>query len=183
VLGAVVLKASGESYFDYVRTHIFEPAGMLDTDSYELTQVVPNLAVGYARFDDDPLGIEPRRSNIAFLPWKGSPAGGGYSTAPDLLRFARALRGYELLDAELTEATTSRKVDFGGSAGYGYGFSVKDLSGREIRGHSGGGINSGINSDLEIFWDGSNTVIVLGNYDAPVAQDLAQAICVFLSGQ
>lgn len=77
VLGAVLERVSGEGYFDYVRAHVFEPLGMGDTDSYELTKVVSKLAVGYARFDDDRLGIEPRRSNVAFLPWKGSPAGAG----------------------------------------------------------------------------------------------------------
>jgi CubicO group peptidase (beta-lactamase class C family) len=186
VLGAVVEKLSGEDYFDYVRAHIFGPAGMLNTDSYELTEVVPNLAIGYGRFEDDPMGIDPRRSNVAFLPISGSPAGGGYSTAPDLLKFARALRAHKFMSAELTELVTSPKVPMTGSprpAKYGYGFSTEEVSGKEIRGHSGGGANSGINSSMEIFWDGSYTVIVLGNYDSPAAEDLAHKICEFLARQ
>ena len=103
VLGAIVEKVSGENYFDYIREHIYKPAGMTNSDSYELTEVVPNLAVGYGRFEDDPMGIDPRRSNIAFLPWKGSPAGGGYSTAPDLLKFAQALRENKLVSAKTKE--------------------------------------------------------------------------------
>ncbi len=54
---------------------------------------------------------------------------------------------------------------------------------REIRGHGGGGANSGINSRMEIFWDWSYTVIVLSNYDAPAAEDLAHKICEFLALQ
>ena len=186
VLGAIVEKLSGEDYFDYVRSHIFQPAGMLNTDSYELTQVVPNLAIGYGRFEDDPMGIDPRRSNVAFLPLRGSPAGGGYSTAPDLLKFAQALRAHKFLNPELTELVTSPKIPMAGSprpAKYGYGFSSEEVSGKEIRGHSGGGANSGVNSSMEIFWDGSYTVIVLGNYDAPAAEDLAHKICEFLARQ
>ena len=186
VLGAIVEKLSGEDYFDYVRAHLFQPAGMLNTDSYELTEVVPNLAIGYGRFEDDPMGIDPRRSNVAFLPLRGSPAGGGYSTAPDLLKFAHALRAHKFMNAELTEIVTSPKTPMTGSprpAKYGYGFSTEEVSGREIRGHSGGGANSGINSSMEIFWDGSYTVIVLGNYDAPAAEDLAHKICEFLARQ
>jgi CubicO group peptidase (beta-lactamase class C family) len=186
VLGAVVERLSGESYFDYVRTHIFRPASMNDTDSYELTEVVPNLAIGYAHFEDDPMGTDPRRSNIAFLPWKGSPAGGGYSTAPDLLRFAQALKAHRFLNRELTELITSPKLPMAGSprkADYGYGFTSQKVGGREIRGHGGGGANSGINSRMEIFWDGSYTVIVLGNYDSPAAEELAQKICEFLARQ
>ena len=97
VLGVIVEKVSGQSYFDYVREHIFIPVGMTNTGYFELDEVVPNLALGYARFDDDVLGIGPRRSNVVFAGYKGSSAGGGYSTAPDLLRFACGLREHRLL--------------------------------------------------------------------------------------
>ena len=104
VLGAIVERLTGVSYFDYVRERIFRPLDMKDTDSWAIDDVVSNLAVGYARFEDDPLGIGPRRPNWIFLQWKGSAAGGGYSTTADLLKFVRglgegrlvrrALRGY-----------------------------------------------------------------------------------------
>jgi CubicO group peptidase (beta-lactamase class C family) len=188
VLGAIVERVSGQSYFDYVREHIYKRAGMHESDSYELTEVVPNLAVGYARFQDDPLGIDPRRSNIAFLPWRGSPAGGGYASAPDLLKFARALNTHKLLSPRMTELVLGAKVAMTGSPRanekYGYGFVSEVLAGgREIRGHSGGGENSGVNSSLVMFGDGSYTVVVMGNYDAPAAQDLAHKICDFLARQ
>ena len=183
VLGAVIEKISGQSYFDYVRQHIYRPAGMPNSDSWELTEVVPNLAVGYLRGEDDPFGIQERRSNIAFLPWKGSPAGGGYSTARDLFAFAQALRSHRLLSERMTEEVTSGKVATGGGAKYGYGFSAQTVDGKEVRGHSGSGPHAGINSDLEIFWDGSYVVAVTGNYDAPAAQNLAKEIVKFLSTQ
>ena len=114
---------------------------------------------------------------------RGSSAGGGYSTAPDLLKFAQALRSYKLLNKELTEKVTSAKVDtrFGPDLKYGYGFMETQMSGHSVRGHGGGA--PGINSDLKIFWDGSYTVVVMGNYDPPAAQDLAQKIAEFLSRQ
>ncbi len=83
VLGAVVEKVSGRNYDDYLRERVFRPAAMIDTDSYAIDDVVPNLAVGYARFEGDQMGIDARRSNWIFLPWKGSAAGGGYSSPPD----------------------------------------------------------------------------------------------------
>jgi CubicO group peptidase (beta-lactamase class C family) len=186
VLGAVIEKVTGQNYVDYVREHIFLPAGMKDTDNYALDEVVPNRAVGYLRNgEDDPLGLGPRRPNSMFeyLGWRGNGCGGCYSTAPDMLKFAQALRGHRLLPADLTEQITSGKVIMGGDEKYGYGFIVSQLNGKEVRGHSGGGGNSGINSDLEMFWDGSYTVIVLGNYDAPAAQDLDRKICAFLARQ
>ncbi|HKP86137.1 MAG TPA: serine hydrolase domain-containing protein [Blastocatellia bacterium] len=182
VLGAVVEKVSGQSYFDYVRDHVFIPAGMKDTASYAADEVVPNLAIGYTRFGgDDPLGLEPRRANYMSLPLKGSPAGGGYSTAPDLLRFAQALRARKLLGAELTEKVTGGKVDTPWGLKYSYGFMDEAVGGKSVRGHGGGA--PGINSDLKIFWDGSYTVIVMGNYDPPAAQDLAGKITQFLARQ
>jgi len=182
VLGAVVENASGKNYFDYVRDHIFTPAGMNDTASYAVYDIVPNLGTGYTRFDTgDPLGIEPRRKNVMTLPMQGSPAGGGYSTAPDLLRFAQALRANKLVNAELTEKLTSGKVDTPMGAKYAYGFIDESIEGKSVRGHSGGA--PGINSFLNIFWDGSYTVIVQGNYDPPAAQDLGGKITRFLAKQ
>jgi D-alanyl-D-alanine carboxypeptidase len=182
VLGAIVEKLSGQNYFDYVREHVFAPAGMKDTDSYAMDEVVPNLAVGYTRFGgNDPLGIDPRRANYMGLPWRGSPAGGGYSTAPDLFRFSQALRKNKLVKADLTEKITSGKVDSAFGSKYGYGFGIEEVNGKSIRGHSGGA--PGINSDLKMFWDGSYTVIVMGNYDPPAAQDLADHISKFLARQ
>jgi CubicO group peptidase (beta-lactamase class C family) len=183
VLGAVIEKLSGESYFDYVREHVFAPAGMRDTGYFELDQVVPNLAVGYGRFDDDVLGIGLRRNNGVFLGYKGNSAGGGYSTAGDLLRFARALREHHLLSPELTELVTSGKVSAAGDR-YGYGFWQWSRFGHsDVRGNSGGGPSSGIDSELQMFWNGPYTVIVMSNYDAPSGTSLARAISEFLSRQ
>jgi CubicO group peptidase (beta-lactamase class C family) len=182
VLGAIVENASGQNYFDYVRDHIFTPAGMKDTASYAVSDIVPNLGTGYTRFGSgDPLGIEPRRNNVLTMPMQGSPAGGGYSTAPDLLKFAQALRSYKLVNAELTEKLTSGKVDTPMGAKYAYGFIDESVEGKSVRGHSGGA--PGINSYLNIFWDGSYTVIVQGNYDPPAAQDLGGKIVRFLARQ
>jgi len=98
VLGLVIERLSGMSYYDYVRAKIFAPAGMNDTDSYALDAIVPNRATGY-------VGPKHARSNLYELPARGSSAGGGYSTAGDLLRFTRAIP--KLLSAEDAAAFTS----------------------------------------------------------------------------
>lgn len=93
LLGAIVEKASGESYYDYVRTHVYAPAGMTATDSYLRDPGPPNRATGYTRRD---AADGAWRENTAMLPGRGSPAGGGYSTVDDLKRFADALRSGKL---------------------------------------------------------------------------------------
>jgi CubicO group peptidase (beta-lactamase class C family) len=180
VLGAVVEKLTGLSYFDYVRERIFLPLGMSSTDSYAIDDVVPNLGVGYARYEDDPLGIGPRRPNWIFLQWKGSAAGGGYSTAGDLLKFVRALRGHRLLRGGVVDTLLAPHAQGGW---YGYGFQVEDLAGKQVRGHGGGGPGSGISSELGWFLDGTYVVIVLGNYDLPGASAIYQKLLGFLAAQ
>jgi D-alanyl-D-alanine carboxypeptidase len=180
VLGAVVEKLTGMSYFDYVREHIFRPLGMHDTDSYAIDDVVPNLAVGYARFEDDPLGIGPRRPNWIFLQWKGSAAGGGYSTTGDLLKFVRGLREGRLIRAGLVDTLLAPHAQGGW---YGYGFMMQEFGGKAARGHGGGGPGSGISSELGWFADGSYTAIVLGNYDLPGASAIYRKLMGFLAAQ
>ncbi|HEX6750753.1 MAG TPA: serine hydrolase domain-containing protein [Longimicrobium sp.] len=180
VLGAVVERVSGENYYEYVRRHVWAPAGMTRTDAYAINDPVENLAVGYGRFDDDPLGMNPRRPNWAFLGLRGTPAGGFYSTAGDMARFAQALRGGKLVSAAMVERLTTVKE--GGLRNYGYGFQVFEVDGEGVVGHDGGGGSSGINSDLYWLADGSWTVAVMGNYDAPAAQRVARAIMGFVAG-
>jgi CubicO group peptidase (beta-lactamase class C family) len=142
--------------------------------------VVPNLAVGYARYEDDPLDIGPRRPNWIFLQWKGSAAGGRYSTTGDLLKFVRALQHNRLLRARLIDALLAPHAQ---GEWYGYGFQVQRVGGKEVRGHGGGGPGSGISSELGWFLDGSYVVIVLGNYDLPGASALYQKLMGFLAAQ
>ena len=43
----VIEKVSAVNYFGYIRQHIYQPAGMLDSDSYEMDKPISNLAIGY----------------------------------------------------------------------------------------------------------------------------------------
>jgi CubicO group peptidase (beta-lactamase class C family) len=91
VLGLLVERLSGENYYDYVRQHIYEPAGMSRTAAWPVDSLAPNTALGYTT-DGDTGATTAWRPNSDILPGRGSSAGGGYSTAHDLLRFLEALR-------------------------------------------------------------------------------------------
>ena len=170
VLGAIVEKVSGENYHDYVRRHVYAPAGMTSTDSYEADVVVANLAEGYtnrwARGAE--VGEGPRRRNIYSRPARGSAAGGGYSTAEDLLRFANALRGDKLLSPEWTDWMLSG-VEPGGAR------PPRDEGGL---GFAGGA--PGISAALEIDLGRDTTVVVLSNLDPPAAPDVERRIRRYL---
>ncbi len=178
VLGLVVQHAAGEDYFDFVKRRIFEPAGMMDTDSYEADEIVGNLACGYTRFDFDGREKEPCR-NIYTRPARGSSAGGGYSTVHDLLRFVEAMESGRLLTPEYGAWV------FGGPEPAGKGSDDRDEGRKESSGERSGdalpgiaiaGGAPGINAFLENKAAGRYTVIVLTNLDPPAAMQTGSLI-------
>jgi CubicO group peptidase (beta-lactamase class C family) len=183
VLGAIVEKVSGQNYFDYVREHIYKPAGMTNTDAYEMDSDTPNMAIGYTRMGPNgPVPDAPRRSNIFLHSFKGGPAGGGFSTVEDLHRFAVALRGYKLLSQKYTDIITTGKVSLprDETAKYAYGFQDEKINGHRRFGHNGG--FPGINSELRIYPDLGYTVAVMANYDPPTASRVADRVEQLLTG-
>lgn len=104
-------------------------------------------------------------------PMRGSPAGGGHSTARDLLKFANALMSNKLLSAEYMRLVTTGKVEVQENEKYAYGFFDGRKEGIQQFGHSGGA--PGINSTLRIYPDSGYVVIVMGNFDPPAADRVA----------
>lgn len=168
VLGLIIERVSGQNYFDYVKEHIFKPAGMVNTDSYEKCKNVPNMAIGYMRMNDKgmPDPSLPLRENTSVRSAKGSPAGGGYSTVEDMLRFSFALRGNKLLSKKYTDIVTTGKVEVAGpDRKYAYGFGDNVIDGRHIVGHNGGG--PGIGANFDMFPEIGYTAVILSNFSAP----------------
>lgn len=157
LLGIVIEKVTGKSYYDYVRENIFAPAGMNATDSEPESKQISKRSAGYMKQDGKWV------SNVDTLPWRGTSAGGGYSTAGDLLKFARALLAHKLIGAELLdEATRPQSKD----APYGFGFQTANRGARSF-GHGGGA--PGMNGDLQIFPESGQVIVVLANLDPPAA--------------
>ena len=160
LLGAVIEAVTGQRYYDYVREHIYKPAGMRHTDCYPMDRPIPNLAMGYARVpsDDGPAWMNNLYEHVIM----GGPAGGGFSTVEDLLRFDTALRSHKLLDAKHTGMLWERRTELR-AGGYGLGFVLAGEPGNRIVGHGGGFI--GINANLDMFLDSGYTAVVMSNYD------------------
>ena len=175
LLGLVVERASGQNYYDYVREHIFKPAGMNSTDSLPEDEAVPGRSVGYTK-----VGGAEWRPNVDTLPYRGTSAGGGYSTVEDLLAFANALENHTLLDAKHVDLLTTGKVERpGGDSKYAYGFG-DEISADGVRcfGHGGGA--PGMNGDLKVCPKSGFVIAVLGNLDPPAADHAAEFIAARL---
>jgi hypothetical protein len=91
VLAKVIEVVTKQDYSDYMRAHVYQPAGMLNTDAYELDLVNPNLAVGYEK-EVQPNGTVRYHNTIAQHASRAGTPSGVYSTAPDLVRFVQALQ-------------------------------------------------------------------------------------------
>jgi len=179
LLGVLVEKVSGQNYYDYVAEHIYKPAGMTLTASLAEDQVVAGRSVGYTRFREpsanrSSAAPEAWRPNTDTLPYRGTSAGGGYSTVEDLFRFAMALPSHKLLDAEHTELLTTGKVNTPGGGKYAYGFGDETISGVRCFGHGGGA--PGMNGDLKICPGAGYVVAVLANLDPPAASRVSEFV-------
>jgi D-alanyl-D-alanine carboxypeptidase len=169
LLGAIIEAVSGESYYNYVRAHVFGPAGMTGTDSLPESEDVPGRSVGYTRPYEGARSWQP---NTDWLPWRGTAAGGGYSTVGDLARFADALTNHELLSAASTQLLVTGKVVLGPGIGYAFGFEdARDNDGSGWVGHGGGA--PGMNGDLRIYPKSGYVVAILANLDPPAAQRIS----------
>jgi CubicO group peptidase (beta-lactamase class C family) len=170
ILGVVIESVTGQSYFDYVRENIYKPAGMINSDSYEMDIPVENLAIGYYPDENSPYGW---KNNYFLHVIKGGPAGGGFSTVGDLHHFARALLAGKLVSKESLDVMWK---DYSGES-YGYGFRFDDGPLGKVVGHSGG--FSGINANLDIFVDSGYIIAVMANYDgaaSPIARRIKKLL-------
>jgi D-alanyl-D-alanine carboxypeptidase len=175
LLGAVIEKVTGQSYYDYVQERIYEPAGMTRTGSLPEDQAVPDRSIGYTR----PPGTTRWVRNTNTLPYRGTSAGGGYSTVTDLARFADALMSHKLLRPDSTEQLITGKVETLGGEKYAYGFEDRrDMGGHGSVGHGGGA--PGMNGDLRIYPKSGYVVAALANMDPPAAQNATAWVCAYV---
>jgi CubicO group peptidase (beta-lactamase class C family) len=166
LLGALVERLSGKSYDDHIAARVLAPAGMTATGTAPEDALVPGRSVGYMRQASGALV-----SNAPTLPYRGTPAGGGYSTVGDFARFAAALREHRLLDPTHTALLVSGKVAVAPGFQYAYGFIDRVVGGRRFVGHGGGA--PGMNGELAFEPNGGYVVVVLSNLDPPAAGQVA----------
>jgi len=165
VLGHLIERITGQDYHSYVKENIFIPVDMKNTDCYDVQYPIPNLAIGYTKSRSESGGYKYKTIEYMKMT-KGCPAGGGYSTVGDLIRFGEALFGNKLLNKKYTDLTTTGKVpvdDIWQGGKYCFGFLEQIINGHRIIGHSGN--FAGIRSTLKVYVDEGISIAILSNFD------------------
>lgn len=160
LLAAIIEEASGQTFEHYLRTRLFEPAGMMQTgfvldevldDSFETARIFP--------WRD---GIFRSTTLKSSWNWANRGATGVVTTVRDLHQWYEALRHHRVLDA----ATTNRFFTTQ-HAGYAYGWYIEHTERGTVRAqHSGA--TRGYAAQYTIGIDESLVVAVLSNRDHDV---------------
>ena len=166
LLHGFIEKASGESFEDYLRLNVFEPAGMLATQFDVPTRVIHGRGHGYER-DDQGRIVHTIYEDPSF-----KYAGGGIlASMEDLVRFADAINRGVLLKPEIVQTMLTPQL---GAEVMTFADDPKPLAFRqaigwrisELRGHaysSHGGSVKGVKTFLGNFAEEGLIVALQGN--------------------
>lgn len=128
MLGYIIQKVSGMSYWQAVRNYIFDPLQMQNS-GFDFAQLsTRSKAVGYDTLND----TLQQRANITD---SSVPFGAGaiYSTVVDLYKWHKGLQDYRIIDSALmSKAYTGCALN-----NYGYGWQIDSIYGRKMVSHSG----------------------------------------------
>jgi CubicO group peptidase (beta-lactamase class C family) len=168
LLGIVIEKASGKSYWQFLDERIFKPLGMTATRSTDPQPIVPNRASGY-EWKNDHFENRP-----VLLPAIGFSAGSLLSTVEDTVKWDGALYGEKLLKkSSLDQMWTATMAKDGADAPFNYGFGcfIDSYHGNRLVQHSGG--TPGFSSVIYRFLDDKLTIIILTNHSDRIVDQLA----------
>lgn len=152
LLGAIIEKVTGQSYFSYIKENILDPLGMNDTRINFGEEIIENRSTGYMK---TPTG--KFKSNIYLVP-PANADGGIETTVEDMLKFDQALYGEKLLSNEYKEKMFTPFLN-----SYAYCWRIDTIYGHPVIGHGGGA--PGINAMFYRFVDDKITMIIMSNYD------------------
>ncbi|TDE08119.1 serine hydrolase domain-containing protein [Jiangella asiatica] len=165
-LGAIVAAVCDEdSYYDYIRRHVFEVAGMTSSDWFTLPEARedPRIAHPYFKNEAGEWLDAVLEDDQLFV---GTPAGGAFATAGDLARFAEAVMDDTLLgEAGWTHLATSPKTPMpqpGGTPFEAYGTVWRLMNGQRTVSKTGG--SKGVSASVEWFPDSGWVAVALANY-------------------
>ena len=165
ILGAIIEEITGKKYKDVLNEEILLPLAMYDSGYEDLTQPMPNRALGYDRSPD---GMKRSRLIDMTIPFA---AGAMYSTVQDLYKWDRALYTENLITNKTKEMMFTPFLK-----NYAYGWNVEmfPVNGKEKKliTHSGGIF--GFVSNIARVPEDDLVIIALSNFGAGQSEVLTQ---------
>jgi serine beta-lactamase-like protein LACTB, mitochondrial len=163
LVSAAVEAAAAEPFLSYMRTRVFQPLGMEDTEADSATEPIPDRVTPYfPRFSADPrYGPDPMRP-LDYSCYAGSSA--FLSTPSDLVRFGMGLNSAKLLQSATVKLLqTPQRLASGEETGYALGWDLETatLAGRHTRviGHDGDVLGGQVASLMT--FDGHDLVVAV----------------------
>jgi len=204
IAAQIVEAVTGTTYWDYIQEHIFGRCGMSGSGFFTRPQWLTDedIAHPYMTLADgsqvdairnldrsspipDELGKNPGRSFI------GDAGGGGFATAPDLVRFAQALGGGTVLDRPYADLLSGAKIPQGGAQegqpGPAYpSFMAYTLPVHIIKGQwefGRAGANPGVGANWDVYPDTGWVGVILANCDEVPLQEMVEQEMQAVAGQ
>ena len=168
LLGVIVEKVSGQTYWQFLEERIFRPLGMHATRSTDPRPLVPDRASGYQWVNGGYQNRPVLAPSIAFS------AGALLSTVEDLARWDSALRSNRILSQASRKLMWTPVAASDGTPAaldYGFGWFVERYRQQRLVQHSGG--TPGFSSAIYRYRDEKLTVILLTNRGDRVIDHLA----------
>jgi CubicO group peptidase (beta-lactamase class C family) len=121
LLGMVIEKATGLSYFDYIKNELFDKYSMNYSDFISLDMVHNDVAEGYIPIKLESGEIAGWKRNIYSITPEAAADGGATSTAEDLIKFIQLLKSGAILSETMTNKIFEPQVlDQGANGARGY---------------------------------------------------------------
>jgi CubicO group peptidase (beta-lactamase class C family) len=117
LLAVILEMASGQTYPEFTREHLFKPAGMNDTGFFGESYPEERLAIGYGTQTDGKINAPPYWGKTS---WLVMGSGGQVSTAPDMWRWVQAVYGGKILSAASMRRYGDGQGIFAGGDVYGF---------------------------------------------------------------
>jgi CubicO group peptidase (beta-lactamase class C family) len=177
VLGLIVERVSGKSYYDFLRDDVLKPLGINAVWSGDDREIVPNRVHGY---ELGPSGYENATPWYYLVPFS---AGSLLTTAEELAHYRRAVFTSPAVPPRVLELiTTEVKLSDGQSTGYTLGaLSRSSFGGLMKYAHSGE--IWGYSASHAYYPDRDTTIVVLTNHKGSLLNAVSlEQNCVRYSG-
>ena len=182
LLAAIIEQVSGQSYSQFVREHLFEPAG-LESTGYNFHQLDTTLLAHGYKGDSDWGTFADKTWDTDGPFWHLRGNGGMLSTLTDMYKWHNALLGTDVLSEDAKEKLFARhqREGRGAQSYYGYGWSIETTGHGELIAHDGG--NPYFSSNFRRYVDADVMIFVTSNTSEHKAYDIAPALARIAFGE